>query len=223
MKRVDNFGQLKKEIEQESAEMAQKLSLWRKNTDPVFERQIYEISRSINLNLKRIEESMMEAEGNLQRSEVSIRRDFIYDAKQKVNATLETLSSKGNPFGSDSASMNDGGRKGFGGGGGGSGGGVDDQRLLQRKIMADQDVLLDDFHDTVGEIHKMGKEIHITLEDQNHKLSIFNDNVDNVHNRVLSSNQKVDRLLEKANENKLWILIVVLTICLLAVTVISFI
>jgi len=89
--------------------------------------------------------------------------------------------------------------------------------------MEAQDVMLDGFHNTVGEIGKMGKEIHITLEDQNTRLGIFNDSAGNVHDRVITSNKKVDKLLEKANENKLWILIVILTVCLLAVTVISFI
>jgi hypothetical protein len=102
-------------------------------------------------------------------------------------------------------------------------GGFDDQRLIQKKIMEDQDVILDDFHDTVGEIGKLGHEIHVTLDDQNRKLGVFNDSVGNVHDRVITSNKKVDMLLEKANENKLWILIVILTVCLLAVTVISFI
>lgn len=211
MKR-DNFHTLKKEVEQENVELAQKLSLWKRNNDSGLERQINDISKSILLNLKRIEESMNENEFPLQKSDISMRKDFIYDAKQKVNASIEQLklgSNNNNTY--DMQNMNKKGANAYA-----------DQKMLQKKIMDDQDVILDSFHDTVEDLSSLGSRIHITLEEQNSTLNKFNDDVANVNDRVITSNKKVDRLIEKANENKLWIMIVMLTVCLLAVTVISF-
>lgn len=207
MKR-DNFHTLKKEVEQENVELAQKFSLWKRNNDPGLERQINDISKSILLNLRRIEEAMNENESSLQKSDISMRKDFIYDAKQKVNACIEQLK-LGNSSYDPQASK--------------KGASYADQKLLQKKIMEDQDTILDSFHDTVEDLSELGSRIHVTLEEQNNTLNKFNDDVTNVNERVITSNKRVDRLIEKANENKLWIMIVILTICLLAVTVISFI
>jgi len=94
----DSFHSIKREVESEYGELTQTLSLWKKTHDvhqqQQYERQISDSSKGIMLNLKRIEESFQFSEYGLQQSEISLRKDFIYDIKQKVNACVEQLNQK---------------------------------------------------------------------------------------------------------------------------------
>ncbi|ELP85263.1 syntaxin-61, putative [Entamoeba invadens IP1] len=100
---------------------------------------------------------------------------------------------------------------------------IDNERNRQQQIIKKQDAQLDKLHENVKTVHEIGMTINDEISQQDQMLNEMSNQVDTTDQRIVSTKEKIDKVIEKSSNWKIGLvvggLILVLVILLILIFV----